>query len=203
MKKNCPGNPFCDSLDPETRQALCKHATISFQMPKQVQTEHSDDQLEIVAKGVLLKFTLSEDGSQKNIDVLREGEIINDYLLLWGNPSLDYPDSFGSYNYADIQTMALTKVTKCIYPIEVIRTFFDESKPFSQALLQNLANHLLKLQIIAMRARTLSGIEKVETTYHVLEDFGVDMKYITQEDLTLITGVSRNTVVRTLRKIHS
>lgn len=202
MKKNCPGNPFCDSLDPETRKTLCKHATISFQMPKQIQTEHSDDQLEIIAKGVLLKFTLFEDGSQESTDMLREGDIINEHLLLWGNPSLNSPHLIGGPNHTDFQTMSLTKVTKCNYPMEVIRTLFDENKPFSQALLQNVAKHLLRLQINAMKARTLGGIEKVEITYRVLENLDVDMKHITQEDLAFITGVSRNTVVRALKKIH-
>ena len=202
MKKNCPGNPFCDSLDPETRKILCKHATISFQMPKQIQTEHSDYQLEIIAKGVLVKYTLYEDGSQESIEVLGEGDIVNEHLLLWGNPSLKSSPLMVGPNHTDFQTMALTKVTKCIYPIEVIRTLFDENKPFSQTLLQNLANHLLKLQKNVMKARTLGGIEKIEITYRVLENLDVDMKLITQEDLALIAGVSRNTVVRALKKIH-
>lgn len=202
MKRSCPGNPFCDSLDKDTRALLCKHSTVSYQMPKQIQTEQSEEQLEIVAKGVLLKFTLFEDGSQESIDVLSEGEIISEHLLLWGNPTLNSPHLMGSPNYNDFQTMALTHVTKCIYPIGVVRKLFDENKQFSQALLRNLSQHLLRIQINAMKVRTLGGIEKVEFVYHVLENLGVDMIHITQEELAMITGVSRNTIVRALKKIH-
>lgn len=202
MKKCCPGGPFCNLLDPETREYLCKHATISYLMPKQIQTKQSYDQLEVIAKGALLKYTLFEDGSEESLDVLSEGEIINEHLLLWGHSSLKSPHLLGNSPNMEFQTMALTKVTICNYPIGVIQTLFDENREFSKALLQSISQHLLRLQINAMKVRTLTGIEKVQFVYKVLKNLDVDMELITQEDLALIIGVSRNTIVRALKTIQ-
>jgi CRP-like cAMP-binding protein len=201
MKKSCPNSPFCNLLDPPTRDLLCSHATLSYLSPKQIQTNRSEDQLEIIAKGALLKYTLFEDGSEESIDVLSEGDIIGEHLLLWGNNSIKSPHLVGGPHYSEFQIMALTEVVICNYPIDLIQTLFDENREFSKAILQTISQHLLRLQINAMKVRTLNGTEKVEFTYKVLKNLGIDMSLITQEELALIIGVSRNTIARALKAI--
>jgi CRP-like cAMP-binding protein len=201
MKKGCPNSPFCNLLDPSTKEMLCRSATISYLSPKQVQTHQSEDQLEVIAKGALLKYTQFEDGSQESIDVLSEGDVIGEHLLLLGNPAFQSPHLMEGPNYSDFQTMALTDVTLCTYPIDIIRTLFDENREFSKAIIQTISQHVLRLQINAMKVRTLNGTEKVEFVYKVLKNLGVNMSLITQEELALIVGVSRNTIVRALKII--
>ena len=201
MKKCCPNSPFCKLLDPTTKALLCRHSTISYLNPKQIQTHQSEEQLEIIAKGALLKYTLFEDGSQESIDVLSEGDIIGEHLLLSGNSSLETPHLIGGPHYYEFQTMALTEVTICTYPIDLVRTLFDENREFSKAIIQTISQHLLRLQINAMKVRTLNGTEKVEFVYRVLQNLGINMSLITQEELALICGVSRNTIVRALKTI--
>lgn len=200
MKKHCKISPFCDLLDCETRKLICRHATVSFRMPKQIQTLQSEDQLEIVTEGVLLKYTLFEDGSQESFDIISEGEFINKHLLL-GDKPLKTPHLIESQNNFEFRTMPLTKVTICNLPIDLVRTLFIENHQFSKAILQTISQHLLRFQINALKIRTLNCNERVEFAYKVLKNLKVDIKSLTQEELALIVGVSRNTIVRALKKI--
>lgn len=203
MKKNCTGSPFCALLDPKTRELLCRHATMTYLMPKQIQTQHSQDQLEIVAEGALLKYMLFEDGSQESIDIISDGEIIGEHILLGDSPKLDTPHLLETENpnYFEYQTLALTKVTICNYPIDLVRTLFTENQQFARAILQSISQRLLRYQINEMKIRSFSGHERVEYAFKVLKNLNVDIKTLTQEELVLIIGVSRNTLVRALKTI--
>ncbi|HHW07182.1 MAG TPA: Crp/Fnr family transcriptional regulator [Clostridia bacterium] len=188
--KNCHNqNPFCRSLDAGTREQLCEHATIVSQEPKQVQLNHGAQQLEIVAKGVLVTFTILEDGSQKSIELVREGDILGTHLL---SKNIDYPDYY---------TMALTTVQKCIFPLKVIRQLFDDNKQFAQVLLQNISKRHAKNSIFWMTMYAKSSEEKVRYIYELLQHEQVDMTRITQEDLALLAGVSRISVARAMKII--
>jgi CRP-like cAMP-binding protein len=192
MKKSCKGNPFCKNLDEVTRENLCKHVTVSYQMPKQIQSYQADEmirQFEIVSEGVLLKYTLLEDGTQQSIEIVKEGGLLGEHLLFENH---DYPDYF---------TMALSKVRKCNYPIKVIQNLFDENKNFARVLTQSLTKHLSRNHVFWIDLHSLRGEEKVQYVYSYLEKLGCDMKVITQEDIALIAGVSRITVARAMKRI--
>lgn len=189
--KKCAGNPFCSSLDPETRELLCTNVTVTYQKPKQIQTNQWNEQLEIIAEGVLLKYTLLEDGSQKSIELVKSGGLLGEHLL------------FDNIEYPDYHTMALTDVKKCNYPIKVIERLFNENRNFAQILTQNLTKHLASNHKFWVEMHSRSGVEKVEYVYQLLERLDVDMSVITQEDLALIAGVSRVTVVRAMKTIYA
>lgn len=189
MKKSCPGNSFCNSLNPKTRESLCKNVTVTYHLPKQIQTTQWNEQLEIVSNGVLLKYTLLEDGSQKSIEIVKEGGLLGEHLL------------FDNIPYPEYHTMALTEVKKCNYPIKVIEHFFNEDRNFAQVLTQSLTRNLASNHKFWVEMLSRNCVEKVDYVYQLLESLDVDMTNITQEDLALISGVSRVTVVRAMRTI--
>lgn len=191
MDQRCIGNPFCSSLSDETRELLCKNVTVSFQLPKQIQTNQWGNQLEIIAEGVLLKYTLLEDGTQKGIEIIRNGGLLGEHKLF---SKLDYPD---------YHTMALTKVKKCHYPIDIIEKLFNENKDFAKVLTFSLSKHLAANHRFWVEMHSRNGIEKVEYVFRMLEELEVDMNNITQEDLALIAGVSRITVAKAMKQIYN
>ena len=190
LVKNCQkDNPFCRLLDPDTREQLCEHATIIGQEPKQVQLIQRNNQLEIIAKGILITFTILEDGSQKSIELVREGDILGTHLL---SKNIEYPNYY---------TMPLLQVQKCIFPIKFIKTLFDKNRQFAQVLLQNISNRHAQNSIYWMTMYSKSSEERVKYIYDLLQDEDVDMTRITQEDLALIAGVSRISVARAMKVI--
>ncbi|HHY59039.1 MAG TPA: Crp/Fnr family transcriptional regulator [Clostridia bacterium] len=190
MVKNCDQqNPFCRLLDASTREQLCEQATVVNQEPKQIQLNQGAQQLEIIAKGVLVTFTILEDGSQKSIELVREGDILGTHLL---SRNIDYPDYY---------TMALTHVQKCIFPLKVVRRLFDENRQFAQVLLQNISKRHAKNSIFWMTMYAKNSEEKVKYIYELLQNEHVDMTRITQEDLALLAGVSRISVARAMKCI--
>lgn len=191
MKKNCTGNPFCSSLDANTLDLLCRNVTVTYQKPKQIQSNQWNEQLEIIAEGVLLKYTLLEDGSQRSIELVKSGGLLGEHLL------------FDNIDYPDYHTMALTDVKKCNYPIKVIESLFKENRNFAQVLTQTLTKHLASNHKFWVEIHSRSGVEKVEYVYQLLQSLNVDMSNITQEDLALIAGVSRVTVVRAMKTIFT
>lgn len=191
MNISCKGNPFCNSLNTQTRNILCKHVTVTYQTPKQIQSNQWKEQLEIIAEGVLLKYTLLEDGSQKCIELVKEGGLLGEHQL------------FKNVEYPYYHTMALTTVKKCIYPIEIIEKLFEENKLFAQVLLKSLSEHLANIATHSVKMHSKNGTEKIEYVYELLQDLGVDMTLITQEDLALIAGVSRITVARAMKHIFN
>lgn len=191
MNKECSANPFCTSLDSDTRELLCSNVTVTYQKPKQIQSNQWNKQLEIVAEGVLLKYTLLEDGSQKSIELVKPGGLLGQHLL------------FEDIEYPNYHTMALTEVKKCNYPIKLIKQLFDENKNFSLVLTQTLTKHMANNHTFWIEMHSRNSVEKVEYVYHLLEQSFVDMTLITQEDLALIAGVSRITVVRAMKEMYT
>lgn len=190
MKTGCAENPFCCSLDPETRKLLCQHVTVTYQTPKQITNYQSHGNFQIVAKGVLLKYTLLEDGTEKSIEILRSGELLGQHLL------------FDNLEYPDYSTMALTEVKTCNYPISIIKKLFNENRRFAFALTQSLTKNVTQNQVFWVKLHSLNGAEKVEFLFKLLRDLGVDLKLITQEELALMAGVSRITVARAMKQIN-
>lgn len=178
------------SLDPETRELLCEQATITYQKSKQIQLmNQGNENLEIIIEGVLLTFTLLEDGSQEGIQVVKSGDILGTHLLF---ERLDFPVT---------HTMSLTEVTRCSFPIKFIKDLFNENSQFAHALMKNLTlDHAHNLSNWVY-LRSKNGPEKVEYVYKLLKSLNVDMCLITQEDLALIAGVSRITVARAMKTI--
>ncbi|AFM01870.1 MULTISPECIES: Crp/Fnr family transcriptional regulator [Desulfitobacterium] len=189
--KECINNPFCQSLDLKTRERLCAHATITYQKAKQIQVVNPENaNLEIIVKGVLFTFTISEDGSQEGIQLVKKGEILGTHLL------------FERLQFPVTHTLSLTDVIRCNFPIHFIEKLFNENREFAQALMKNLTlDHTNNLSHWAF-LRSKSGPEKVAFIYKSLQKLDVDMNLITQEDLALITGVSRITVARAMKDIY-
>lgn len=190
MKTGCAENPFCCSLDPETRKLLCQHVTVTYLTPKQVTNYQSHGNFQIVAEGVLLKYTLLEDGTEKSIEILRPGELLGEHLL------------FDNLEYPDYSTLALTEVKICNYPITIIRKLFNQNRQFAFALTQSLTKHVTQNQVFWVKFHSLNGAEKVEFLYRFLRDLDVNLNLITQEDLALMAGVSRITVARAMKNIN-
>lgn len=190
MKIQCPNNPFCDSLDPNTREFLCEHSTLIYQMPKQIQTaDQGNKHLEIIVEGVLFTFSLLEDGTQEFIHLIRKGDILGTRLL------------FDKISCPEYNTMTLTEVQKCSIPIKIAEKLFHENREFAQALMQNLLSMTSNLtRWVSMRSK--NGAEKVRNVYELLQELDIDMNMITQEDLALIAGVSRITVARAMKNIY-
>lgn len=190
MKKQCKGSTFCDSLDPETQNFLCEHSTLIYQMPKQIQSsDQRNNDLEIIADGVLFTFSLLEDGTQEFIHLIRKGDVLGTRLL------------FDKINCTDYNTMTLTKVQKCSIPIKVVEKLFSENRVFAQALMENLLSMTNNLtRWVSMRSK--NGLDKVKEVYELLKELDIDMTTITQEDLALIAGVSRITVARSIKDIY-
>jgi CRP-like cAMP-binding protein len=189
MPKNCCGNPFCDSLDPQTRKLLCENVTITYQKAKQSSTEHGQEQIEIIAEGTLLTFTLLEDGAQSSIEIIKCGDILGTHLFAH---SSDYPE---------YHTLALTDIKKCNIPLKVVETLFQENRDFARMLLQNLSQRHTRNSLHWVMMHSKSGDEKVKFIYELLKSSNVEMTNITQEELAFITGVSRITVARAMKNI--
>ncbi|NLL17877.1 MAG: Crp/Fnr family transcriptional regulator [Clostridia bacterium] len=190
MRKNCKCNPFCSLLDTNIRKQLCEHAIITYQEPKQIQFYQGNEQLEIISDGVLVTFTFLEDGSQKAIELVQEGDILGTHLL---SRHIDYP------NY---HTMSLTQVKVCNLPFKVIKTLFDGERQFAQVLLQYISQRHAKNSIFWMTIYSKNSEEKVKYIYELLQGNNVDMNRITQEDLAMIAGVSRISVARAMKIIY-
>lgn len=190
MKNRCTKNSFCNTLDPETKKLLCQHVTVTYQTPKQITNYLSQGNFQIVAEGVLLKYTLLEDGTQKSIEIIKAGELLGEHLL------------FDNLQYPDYSTMALTDVKICNYPIKIIKQLFNENRQFAYALTQSLTKHVTKNHVFWVQLHSLSGAEKVEYLYNMLKELNVNLQLITQEDLALIAGVSRITVARAMKNIN-
>lgn len=150
----------------------------------------SHGNFQIIAEGVLLKYTLLEDGTQKSIEMLKSGDLLGEHLL------------FDNLEYPDYSTMALTEVRICNYPIKIIRKLFNENRQFAFALTQSLTKHVTKNHVFWVKLHSLNGAEKVEFLYNLLRDLNVNLQLITQEDLALIAGVSRITVARAMKQIN-
>lgn len=190
MKKQCKGSPFCDSLDAKTRDFLCEHSTLIYQMPKQIQSaDQKNNDLEIIVEGVLFTFSLLENGTQEFIHLIRKGDVLGTRLL------------FDKISCTVYNTMTLTEVQKCSIPIKVVEKLFNENRQFSQALMENLLSMTNNLtRWVSMRSK--NGVEKVKNVYELLKELDIDMNTITQEDLALIAGVSRITVARSMKDIY-
>ncbi|KTE92411.1 Crp/Fnr family transcriptional regulator [Desulfitobacterium hafniense] len=191
MNQPCKNNPFCSSMAPTIRELLCSHATTTYQISRQIQAiNQGDKQLEIIVDGVLIAFTILEDGTQKGIELIKKGDILGTHLL------------FDKLEYSPYHTMALNEIKKCIFPVKYIEGLFHENSLFAQALMQNLSRHLAKNNIFWMSMHSKDGEEKVKYIYKLLQDSNVDMNKIIQEDLALIAGVSRTTVARAMKTIY-
>lgn len=190
MINGCTKNSFCELLDEETKKFLCQHVTITYQTPKQITNYLSQGNFQIVSEGVLLKYTLLEDGTQKSIDIIKAGELLGEHLL------------FDNIEYPEYSTMALTEVKICNYPIQMIRQLFNENRQFAYALTQSLTKRVTKNQTFWVKLHSLPGAEKVQLIYDTLKELDVDLQLITQEDLALMAGVSRITVARAMKNIQ-
>lgn len=191
MKNQCMNNPFCNSLDSQTRQLICEHAAITFQKLKQMQAvNQGSENFEIIIEGVLLTFTLLEDGTQESIQLVKSGDILGTHLL------------FEKLQSPVTHTMSLTEVKRCNLPVRFIESLFHENRQFAQALMKNLTlDHASSLSNWVY-LRSKNGPEKVAYIYKLLQKLNVDMNFITQEDLALIAGVSRITVARAMKDIY-
>jgi len=189
VEKKCKCNPFCNALDSETRQLLCQHVTCTYQKQKQIQSDHWAEQIEIIAEGSLLSFTLLEDGTQKSIEIVQPGDILGTHLFS-NNP--DFPE---------YHTLALNDVKKCNFPVHVFENLFQNNRQFAQTLLQNISNHHARNSMHWVKMHSKNGEEKVEYIYELLKSSNVDMNRITQEELALIAGVSRITVARAMKQL--
>lgn len=190
VKKDCKDNPFCILLDKHIREELCEHAVVTYLEPKQIRYYQENEQLEIISEGILVTFTLAEDGSQNAIELVRKGDILGTHLL---SKHIDYP------NY---HTMALAKVKICNFPVKVIKRLFDSQRQFAQVLLQNISQRHAKNSIFWMNMYSKTSEEKVKYIYELLQEEQADMNRITQEDLALIAGVSRISVARAMKAIY-
>lgn len=190
MPKNCCGNTFCDSLDSQTRKILCENVTITYQRAKQYSSEHGQEQIEIIAEGTLLIFTLLEDGNQSSIELIKSGDILGTHLF---SHSHDYPE---------YHTLALTDIKKCNIPLKVVETLFQENSHFARMLLQNLSQRHTRNSLHWVKMQSKSGEEKVKFIYDLLKSIDVDMSLITQEEIAFIAGVSRITVARAMRTLY-
>lgn len=190
LKRNCECNPFCSLLDADTRKQLCEHVTVTYQEPKQTQYNQWSQQLEIISEGMLVTFTMLEDGSQQTIELITAGDILGTHLLS------------KHVNYPDYHTLSLTYIKKCNFPIKIIKTLFDENRQFAKTLLENISRRHAKNSIFWMNMHSKTGEEKVKHIYELLQDSNVDMNRVTQEDLALIAGVSRITVARAMKTIY-
>lgn len=190
VKKNCKGNPFCLLLDNQIREQLCEHAVVTYQEPKQIRYYQGNEQLEIIAEGLLVSFAVLENGSQKAIELVQKGDLLGTHLL---SKHIDYP-----YYH----TMALTPIKMCSFPVIVIKKLFDRERQFAQILLQSISQRHAKNSIFWLNMYSKNSEDKVKYIYELLQAEKVDLTMITQEDLALLAGVSRISVARALKTIY-
>lgn len=190
MDHPCICNPFCSALDIDTRQELCRHVIVTSQKPKEFTSSHGHEQIEIIAEGIMLMFTLSEDGDQQSVEVVRPGDLVGTHHFA---RKKDYPEC---------HMLSLTYVKKCIFPVSVIEHLFQENHAFAYTLLQNIADRHVRNSMHWVKMHAMKSDEKVVYIYRLLEGEGVDMTRITQDDLALISGVSRISVARAMKKIY-
>lgn len=189
--KECAGNPFCLSLRPKLREALCAKATLTYQKAKQTQMINSAMPiLRLSLKGSSFLLLSWKMAPKRGFSCLKAG-IFSGHIFLFER--LPFPVT---------HLLALTDVTRCNFPIYFIEDFFHDNRDFAKALMKNLTlDHAANLSNwVHMHSK--NGPEKVAYVYKKLQKLDVDMNSITQEDLALIAGVSRITVARSMKDIY-
>ena len=191
MDKICINNNFCCKLSEATQNRLCKACVKINVKPKQeVVFEATADQVAIIHNGVLISFQKIEDGETKSLELIKTGDLI-------GADNL--------FNQGPKQTknlLSLTETTLCLFSIEVFETFYQQSTDFSQRVVQSLSTRFRKSLDTLLLLQTFTSEDRVRYVLDLLEGEGIDLTYITHQDIALISNLNRVTVTKAIKIIN-
>lgn len=176
-------NSFCASLDPKTKEEMCKHGfRFILKERREYVFDFYDNQIYLINSGKLLTVRQRENGKQKGVELVKPG-----YLL--GVSSLFNTKS------VSIIIFPLTKVTGCAFSKEYFENLCSKDI--------NIAFQVIKF----MSARFDYLIENLE---HLALDNSEEIikwvldknyKELTHEEVALLTGLHRVTVSKTLSRL--
>jgi CRP-like cAMP-binding protein len=191
MSGPCPHNDFCCSLSEATQNRLCRACLRLHLKPRQeVLFEQSARQVAIVKEGVIISLFLTDDGSQKSVELLKAGDVIGADHMFHG------PQEQTGY------MLAMADSILCLFPAEVFETFYQQNQDFSRAVLKGLSSRFHKTLDALLWAKTSSSEDKIRKVFEFLKEAGVNPAYLTHEDLALIADLNRVTVTRAIKTIN-
>ena len=183
--ETCPGTPFCNSLNEDTRRILCQ-AAIRVEVPRKTLVfANYKSHLEIVQRGLIAYFHLANSVSSTPHLVAGTGDVL-------GIPGLVDDKDWSAQMEHPILTV------KCMIPHDAIRTLFEEDAQFVRALLQKFCPFAVRVAQYTYVMHTQTAKQRLAHLAELLQSFSISMSELTHEQLALLTGLSRSTVTRTL-----
>lgn len=183
--ETCPGTPFCNSLNEETRRILCQ-AALQVEVPRSriVLTDYRGA-LQIIQRGFTTYFRLGGYSGPTPHILVGTGDVLGINSLA---EDMDW----------NVQMEHLASTVKCIIPHDAIRTLFEEDARFVRALLRQSCRFSVRTARYLYAMHTQDAKGRLAYLAEFLEQFSIGMNELTQEQMALLTGLTRSTVTRTL-----
>ena len=183
--KPCPGTPFCNSLNEDTRRILCKAARRVEVPRKTIVLADFKSHLEIIQHGLIALFHLGSSLGPAPHLIAGTGDVLGIPALVddrdW-NVQMEHP----------ILTV------KCIIPHDAIRTPLEEDAQFVRALLRYFAISAVRVAHYSYMMHTQGAEQRLAHLAEILQSFSIGMNELTHERIALLTGLTRGTVTRAL-----
>ena len=171
----------------------------AFKKGELVVTQDSPlSQFVVVSSGTFKCYTNHEDGKQKTLYYLHKGDF-------FGQSSL-FNESTSPYSVE-----ALENSTVCMLDAKTIQNLIINDHQFALSIvgalsvrIQDLENELSKVSIDPLELRLLSLLHVFAQDFGVNEDDGIHFRLpLTQEELGMRLGVTRESISRTLKQLES
>ncbi len=185
----CGGNRFCNSLEAESRQALCSMCAIrSFGKGDQLDTTRFHGHIMLILDG-LMTTVKSTSGKMQYLytpcDVFAHEYLFNSQTLPY--------EQFGLIR-------ALRPLTAAFFPAQRLQQLFLTRPDVSRALYVNLSTMYNQKCFYRLMVEMDDARHAVQYMLPYLAERGVEQP--THEELAFMTGLNRVTVTRALKDIY-
>ncbi len=191
----CDNNPFCRFLEADTRAALCKISVRAQYKQRQVieLDPGPNGKLMLVHKGQAIPLRIRQDGRQKGIECLGEGDIVGLGQL---------------FRRAD-QCVGISIYVKehlevCLFPVSEFQKLCATNANFAGEVIRNLSRRFFTVVDHLENLTLGNGEERILYLVDFLgagpDNLGTSLQTvaITHEELALLAGINRVTATRVI-----
>lgn len=186
-------NPFCKSLNEQTRCKLCAASRQLFvKRGAIVPSAEFSSEILIVKSGVIATVLLTESGKTQGCFLGHRGYVVNIIRVAGSTErySAGYTDSHFGYVFTDAHL--------CAIQLEIVRECFREDSDFAWKILIELTNRSKDFLESLTLVSEMSGAEKVAWLLDELEGAGVNLTAVTHETIGRVLNMNRVSVSRVM-----
>ena len=186
-------NPFCKSLNEQTRCTLCAASRqLLIKRGATIPVSEFASEMLIVKSGAVASVLLTENGRTQGCFLGHTGYLAN--IIRVVGPTKRYDETFNDSHFG----CAFTDTRLCAVQIETVRKCFREDQEFAWKMFSELSDRCKDFLNSLTLLTEMSGAEKVAWVLDELEGKGVDLMTVTHESIGRLLNMNHVSVTRVM-----